>query len=854
MLNKPLRVLGQVGWTIKPDGPLHWLAKGFLMHMTDINPDLLHPDEDQISGSVHHRYQDSRSSHGGAATTLFTQSKKIAMDTSTLVKRCKGSTNVNLFFQGLMCLGNYIIGGLLTNRLAESGGVYHLHLRKSCCIRDVDETLLDLPAFYTDISQLMTINKESPYLYKPSKQLFDSLLLRHLRIPRAPKDTTEDGLITRRACIVAHECMRMLRTADLESHNDSYHGSSVVLNWMSYTILCGRELFFQRILTLLALSPNHTWKRLENVMHMPSVMTQAALKPWTTKLPGNPQMGEDEASVLMKAWVLNVLTVWSRKEDPALPTLECYSRPCGSVDQHPAHLMVMRDFLVEKISAEEAHSRMLSIRKMLRNSPSLEAPPPKEVKWSREDLKRLDEGDLYLTSQTADRLSKDAPSYVIPYEDKLSLPEEDMTGIAEVVHSLQPDLHKKSAVYAFPMDVSKEYQSVGIVHTYKIANLPTTAAYKILDIVYSTNIQDIPASHIFCAGDGSGGYSLVFGMLFPTAKIIYNTLLEPTPNVQQLPPIVQLPAIAPHPSIEARLLGLDLVNYGLSELTHPCYPKVFSRRFPCSIEVIVCDAEGGGWEDSGKALLITKNLIEIAKISRTMVVIIKTYGSNPTTVRGQAVLASKVFGTIKLFRTPYSTKGNTELFLVCTNRHNKIIDTELKVYPKKVYMIAGPHLEGLNDNTMTSIITERLNNHKIPDVVNAGKYTTFLHQVSNDQDSATSMQEAISIVHPGATITFPQDYIKLIKSVHSFRSKEASKVLGRGILVKLPREFMSKISIQWLALWGAARIQEGQEPDIEQVIAEAHFCPTLLWKILGPTQPQDIRLSLLITIHWKSHF
>lgn len=40
MLDKPLRVLGQVGWTIVPDRALHWLAKGILMHMTDINPDL----------------------------------------------------------------------------------------------------------------------------------------------------------------------------------------------------------------------------------------------------------------------------------------------------------------------------------------------------------------------------------------------------------------------------------------------------------------------------------------------------------------------------------------------------------------------------------------------------------------------------------------------------------------------------------------------------------------------------------------------------------------------------------------------------------------------------------------------
>lgn len=52
---------------------------------------------------------------------LYTQGTKMIMDTSCLHKRCKGSTNVNLYFQGMMSLGVSYLGTALTHCKIENG-------------------------------------------------------------------------------------------------------------------------------------------------------------------------------------------------------------------------------------------------------------------------------------------------------------------------------------------------------------------------------------------------------------------------------------------------------------------------------------------------------------------------------------------------------------------------------------------------------------------------------------------------------------------------------------------------------------------------------------------------------------
>nr|QPZ88392.1 RNA-dependent RNA polymerase [Soybean thrips rhabdo-like virus 3] len=882
MLRKPLNVIGQVGWTIKPEGNLHTLIKGMLNGMTDVDPELMHPDQEEISGSVHHRYNDERSSHGGATTTLFTQGTKISINTLPLVKYSKGACkNKTIMYQPLMSAGVTLLGCALTNRFIDEPSPYHLHVTRECCIKDVNEELMDSELPAPAVKKVMTVDRTSPYLFTPAQHILSSLLARSMRKPLGTRPMDNLSLIERRACIVAHECHRIFRNIDLETRRETCHSSPVCINWMfglngstfirsftlrlcswmslSFTVNPGRDKFLIQMISFVSNLPLHNWKGLENSIFMEYILTQASLPPWTTRLPGDPQVGPKEMAILFKSWVVNVLNTWLNQEDPGLSAHPAWSRPGGALDQHPSHLDEMRRFLSGEHEGWEAHSRMMSIRTLLKGEAQVDGERPP---ITREEIRVITKGDHFLTNETAEYLSKVAPSYEIPNSSNLIIFPLKVDGLSTVVHEYKAQDSHTSEYKCSGVDRVEREKKKGVVHSYKIANLPTTAAYKLVDILCTTGLNNITLQSAFCMGDGSGGYTLVCGLMYPNADLYYNTYLEDKANIQQMTSIIQIPAVSPYPEICSRVQGLNLLNYHISDLTHPLYAEIFHRHHPGKIDLLVCDAEGSGWQDPGKALKIALTMTKLASLKKSSYVIMKSYASAVNALEATARVFGLRFRSIQILRTPYSSLTNKEVFLFCSEpRYGGRIPYDLTPDFLGIYTIESPSLTSKGGKTLSLSVEEMSLRRTIPGWSHALRITEFLNPDPSPDAALKQAREAMTLVSFEEENTFPHDLIRRFKQVHHPRSGKGSEHTTRAKLSTLTREIIAKLCIQWIALWAWARIREGEDPPIETIIANGAFLEFTMhnsdktFSVLGqmipeiPSNEKQIALSELLGSH-----
>lgn len=112
---------------------------------TDLDPKYLTMENEKIAGSVHHRLHDERTGHEGSVSILPNFSTRFYFDTFLLTEYSKESKNVNLMFQSLMDYGAILISWALSEGWMPTGNAIHIHVQNSCCIREINETLIECP-------------------------------------------------------------------------------------------------------------------------------------------------------------------------------------------------------------------------------------------------------------------------------------------------------------------------------------------------------------------------------------------------------------------------------------------------------------------------------------------------------------------------------------------------------------------------------------------------------------------------------------------------------------------------------------------------------------------------------------
>lgn len=157
------------------DGNLANVILDLLKTRTDLDPNLFLIDDEQMSGSVHHRLKDDRTGHGGSVAVLFNYGTKIFMNITPLVSYNKGSSNVNLMFQSFMSLCVSLLSEAMAQKKVGASS-WHMHIKSSCCVQPVADNTIEIPVA-PDPSIFKTFHGND-YLYIPAEKIMPSLLLR----------------------------------------------------------------------------------------------------------------------------------------------------------------------------------------------------------------------------------------------------------------------------------------------------------------------------------------------------------------------------------------------------------------------------------------------------------------------------------------------------------------------------------------------------------------------------------------------------------------------------------------------------------------------------------------------------
>ncbi|DBA36780.1 TPA_asm: L [Populus betacytorhabdovirus 1] len=163
LLKRVVKALKVVGWAIGEESNVHKFLREVLSSISDLDSELFLSDSDQVSGSMGHRYHDAALKHGALLPSMYTMGTWCHISTDTLVDYSKGSKNVTLHFQALLCWVQIVLNSILTEDSPEKMlSSYHFHVTCKECIVPVEDEIPDIDNIPTN---LIPANKDNPYCF-----------------------------------------------------------------------------------------------------------------------------------------------------------------------------------------------------------------------------------------------------------------------------------------------------------------------------------------------------------------------------------------------------------------------------------------------------------------------------------------------------------------------------------------------------------------------------------------------------------------------------------------------------------------------------------------------------------------
>ncbi|DBA36583.1 TPA_asm: L [Artemisia betacytorhabdovirus 1] len=167
LLTRPMKLLRIIGWFVAPGSNIAELIKDLVRAVSDLDPDDFAMAQDKVKGSMAHRYKDDGTKHGSLWMPLFGPATYLNLSTNNFVQFSKGSKNVTLHFQALLCYLQYIS----VNMMMSSSCMKSVKFYRGCksCITDLVEEFEDLPDRIAP--SLIPQEKDNPYLYITSDRI-----------------------------------------------------------------------------------------------------------------------------------------------------------------------------------------------------------------------------------------------------------------------------------------------------------------------------------------------------------------------------------------------------------------------------------------------------------------------------------------------------------------------------------------------------------------------------------------------------------------------------------------------------------------------------------------------------------
>ncbi|DBA36786.1 TPA_asm: L [Pueraria betacytorhabdovirus 1] len=165
LLRRVIKLLRLIGWGNLEDSNLQKYLVNLLDSLCDVDPDIFLVNKEDIGGSIEHRYRDAALKHGALASSMYGLGTWLHLSTDTLEEYSKGSKNVTLHFQAILCWVQSKGYEKILNRCHDGNDcskTFHYHIKCRECIKSVEYEIPDIP----DIPlRCIPCLKDNPYCY-----------------------------------------------------------------------------------------------------------------------------------------------------------------------------------------------------------------------------------------------------------------------------------------------------------------------------------------------------------------------------------------------------------------------------------------------------------------------------------------------------------------------------------------------------------------------------------------------------------------------------------------------------------------------------------------------------------------
>ncbi|QID92311.1 polymerase [Yerba mate virus A] len=194
-----------------------YLSK-LLNSVSDLDPSFFILSRDKVGGSMEHRYQDMALKHGAMTSCMYGLGTWIHLSTDQFSDFSKGSKNVTLHFQAMLCWIQTIMYEILLSRRSKSKynfiKEYHFHLDCRECIKTVEYDVPDLPVID---SRLIPSMKHNKYCFVTSVdiRLRDKTMYNFDAIMPIDKTRSIESLTTAEVYLMFHEYWANVISSDI---------------------------------------------------------------------------------------------------------------------------------------------------------------------------------------------------------------------------------------------------------------------------------------------------------------------------------------------------------------------------------------------------------------------------------------------------------------------------------------------------------------------------------------------------------------------------------------------------------------------------------------------------------------
>ncbi|AJG39131.1 RNA-dependent RNA polymerase [Shayang Fly Virus 3] len=857
LLRQTLILQSLIGWATERQSNLASCLEFMLAAVTDLPSSLVNPGDSEISGSVEHRLTTTSIDRGGKVELLFTFATYLTLSTDTLISYAKGTVNVNLHFQASLSYLVSIFSLLRSMGLGLKVDCYHGHQDCPDCICEINEQKMDLQEF--DWSQLIHSRPDSQFCWVSKEKLLKEADRNLVAYPEFPSDhelTLDPEWVQYRACrAAAKEAMIKIRQISIEIGDGklpSRGGWTFPVAWVfkldpKLFFFCFYIEFFNfflfrqfedrmkncRFQDLLKLFIRFITNLESTYLGIFSswfqnnyFMDYISGEPFFIKPPLNPNLSRSSCGSIFKSLLLTYHLLLDNHQ-LTFPNLKTWGSITTTgeeaIDSHPILFL----FLVFRILDNSDIDAVYNMRcynalkrilpKFKTNSSCISLNVNLALTSCMEDLQTtLDSNEIktlvnffnkvqiYRAFETADGLISNLPQFSLSLQ-MIDLRRIDVSYVNYAGTSIKI---AKSAISELikeePIDESDVIPLPEISlqhHSKKPEGFPTTAAYKLLSIVKELSWKSFQVKYAGCFGDGAGGFSKLL-MLISDASVFYNSLIYPSIMFANAIGNGYPPCFAGNPGLRKRLIGLKFTFEGASDLTDPFYYTKFKENIKQKLEILICDAEGGGWESSEKAIRMLVNLVCIAIHCSSKLLIFKTYYSNWAGFLLQIRILSDFFISVQIFRSHFSSKFSTEVYIIGEGLKSNIGSPSIIQKETQAYIFVTSNLNYGSSSDL--LIKLKSCSAKSPSQSDSLTYSKQLRQV----DNKTVDRLTILLLSPTLdkmfnsefmTFNFPYDYMRdIFSNTHLVKfNKKHHKLTKTNFITK---RFSHSIVLGWLTL------------------------------------------------------